>query len=286
MKIIETIEELRTFVKEVKASGRSLGLVPTMGALHEGHLTLMRQAKQQCEVVVVSIFVNPTQFGPQEDFTSYPRDLAGDSEQAASAQVDAIFHPAAAEMYPAGYASYVEVEGLTDRLCGLSRPGHFRGVTTVVTKLFQLVQPDVAFFGQKDAQQALIIGRMIRDLNMPVRLDLVPIVREADGLALSSRNRHLSAEERESALVLSRSLRLAQRLIGEGERDVKRLRAAVADLIAKQPLAAIEYVELCGYPDLAAVDAVSGQVLLALAVKIGQTRLIDNAILEVEARCS
>jgi pantoate--beta-alanine ligase len=237
MRVIETIEEMRTFVSAARTAGKTIALVPTMGALHEGHLTLMRQAKAQCDVVIISIFVNPTQFGPQEDFSCYPRNLAGDSQKASQVGVDAIFHPTVAEMYPNGYSSYVAVEGITDKLCGLSRPGHFRGVTTVVSKLFNIVQPDKAFFGQKDAQQILVINRMVRDLNMNVQLEMVPIVREDDGLAMSSRNRYLSAQERDAALVLSQSLLLAQRLVHEGERDIAKIRAAVVRLITEQPLA-------------------------------------------------
>ena len=285
MQVIETIPDMRAFVNAAREAGQSIALVPTMGALHEGHLTLMRQAKAQCDIVIVSIFVNPTQFGPQEDFKRYPRDLAGDSEKAAGVGVDAIFHPTAAEMYPKGYASYVAVEGITDKLCGLSRPGHFRGVTTVVSKLFNIVQPDKAFFGQKDAQQVLVLDRMVQDLNMNVQLEMVPIVREEDGLAMSSRNSFLSAEERRAALVLSQSLLLAQRLVAAGERDIAKIRAAVVNVIAVQPLADIDYVEIYNYPDLASIGTLSTKALLALAVRFGTTRLIDNTVLEVTRCC-
>lgn len=281
MQIIKTIQEMRNFVDAVRKTGKSIGLVPTMGALHDGHLALMRRAKGQCDVVVASIFVNPTQFGPQEDLTCYPRDLAGDSEKASRVGVDAVFHPTVTEMYPDGYSSYVYVEGITDKLCGLSRPGHFRGVTTVVSKLFNIVQPDKAFFGQKDAQQILVIKRMVRDLNMNVQLEMVPIVREDDGLAMSSRNRYLSVEERSAALVLSQSLFLAQKLVQAGEREITKIRAEVANCIAEQPLANIDYVEIYSYPDLATVSTLETKALLALAVRFGITRLIDNTILEV-----
>lgn len=280
MRVIETIQEMRAFVSAARKQGKSIALVPTMGALHEGHLTLMRCAKAQCDIVITSIFVNPTQFGPQEDLACYPRDLAGDSEKASSVGVDAIFHPTAAEMYPNRYASYVHVEEITAKLCGLSRPGHFRGVSTVVSKLFNIVQPDKAFFGQKDAQQVLVIDQMVRDLNMNVQLEMVPIVREDDGLAMSSRNRYLSTEERSAAMVLSQSLSLAQQLVHDGERDIAKIRTAVVSVIAEQPLARLDYVEIYNYPELESVSTLSTKALLALAVRFGTTRLIDNTILE------
>ncbi|WP_094604312.1 Pantothenate synthetase [Sporomusa silvacetica DSM 10669] len=280
MQVIETIQEMRAFVNAARSQRKSIALVPTMGALHEGHLTLMRWAKAQCDIVITSIFVNPTQFGPQEDLECYPRDLAGDSEKASGVGVDVIFHPTVAEMYPNRYASYVHVEEITDKLCGLSRPGHFRGVTTVVSKLFNIVQPDKAFFGQKDAQQVLVIDQMVRDLNMNVQLEMVPIVREDDGLAMSSRNRYLSAEERSAAMVLSQSLSLAQQLVHEGERDIAKIRAAVVSAITEQPLANLDYVEIYNYPELESASTLATKALLALAVRFGTTRLIDNTILE------
>ncbi|SDF81830.1 Pantothenate synthetase [Sporomusa acidovorans DSM 3132] len=280
MRLIETIQEMRAFVTAARAAGKTIALVPTMGALHDGHLSLMRQAKAQCDIVIASVFVNPTQFGPNEDLQCYPRDLAGDSEKASRVGVDVIFHPTVAEMYPNGYASFVSVEKITDKLCGLSRPGHFRGVATVVSKLFNIVQPDKAFFGQKDAQQVLVIQQMIRDLDFNVQLEMVPIVREEDGLAMSSRNRYLSAQERSAALVLSQSLSLAQQLVREGERDIAKIRTAVVKRIAEQPLANIDYVEIYNYPELEPVSTLSTQALVALAVRFGSTRLIDNAILE------
>jgi len=280
MQVIETIQEMRAFVNAARNQRKSIALVPTMGALHEGHLTLMRWAKAQCDIVITSIFVNPTQFGPQEDLACYPRDLAGDSEKASSVGVDVIFHPTIAEMYPNRYASYVHVEELTDKLCGLSRPGHFRGVTTVVSKLFNIVQPDKAFFGQKDAQQVLVIDQMVRDLNMNVQLEMVPIVREDNGLAMSSRNRYLSAEERSAAMVLSQSLSLAEQLVRGGERDIAKIRAAVVSAITEQPLANLDYVEIYNYPELESASILATKALLALAVRFGTTRLIDNTILE------
>ena len=281
MEIFETVAGMRRFIKECRNQEKRIALVPTMGALHEGHLTLMRQAKQFADIVIASIFVNPAQFGPNEDYNQYPRDLASDSEKAADSQVDAIFHPQPEEMYPAGYATYVNVEGITDKLCGASRPGHFRGVATVVSKLFNIVQPDEAFFGQKDAQQVLVIRRMAEDLNIPVRIRMVPIVREPDGLALSSRNRYLSADERQAALVLSRAIRQAETLVKDGCRDMEKVSDAVEKSIASEPLAVIEYVSVLHYPSLSTVVTVlEDKVLLAIAVKIGTTRLIDNTILE------
>ncbi|MBP2626533.1 MAG: Pantothenate synthetase [Firmicutes bacterium] len=282
MKIIETIKEMREFVTEAQRQGQSIGLVPTMGSLHEGHLTLMQRAKQVCDIVVTSIFINPTQFGPNEDFAKYPRDLTGDSKKAASVGVEVIFHPQAAEMYPEGYSSFIEVEGITGKLCGLSRPGHFRGVATVVNKLFNIVQPNMAFFGQKDAQQVLVLQRMVADLNMNITLEVVPIVREADGLAMSSRNAFLSAEERRAALVLSRSLKLAEELVAQGEDNALKIRSQVMAEIQAEELADCEYVEVYNYPLLQGITAITGKALLALAVRIGKTRLIDNTILEVK----
>lgn len=280
MKIIDTIQDMRLFIKQAKQQGLRIGLVPTMGSLHEGHLTLMRQAKKSCDVVVVSIFVNPTQFGPNEDYAKYPRDLTGDSEQAGKAGVDVIFHPQAQELYPKGYSSFIEIDGITQKLCGLSRPGHFRGVATIVAKLFNIIQPDIAFFGQKDAQQVLVLGRMVADLNMNVELEIVPIVREEDGLAMSSRNAFLAAEERHAALVLSRSLQHAKLLVTQGEVNVEKLKQQVIDMIQTEKLAMIDYVEIFSYPLLENIDVINTKALLALAVRIGNTRLIDNIILE------
>lgn len=280
MKIISDIQEMQLFVRQAKEKGLRIGLVPTMGSLHEGHLTLMHQAKKNCDVVVASIFVNPTQFGPTEDFAKYPRDLSGDSEQAAKAGVDVIFHPQPEDMYPAGYSSFIEINGITQKLCGLSRPGHFRGVATVVAKLFNIIQPDKAFFGQKDAQQVLVLKRMVTDLNMNVTLEVVPIVREEDGLAMSSRNAFLSPEERKAALVLSQSLQLAQKLVEQGQVNARNIKEQVILEIQKEKLAQIDYVEVYSYPQLETLDVIEDKALLALAVRFGNTRLIDNTILE------
>ncbi len=280
MQVCHTIPEIRNFVRQVRAGGRSVGLVPTMGSLHEGHLELMRRAGEQCGVVVISIFVNPAQFGPHEDFASYPRDLERDVRMSEKAGVEAIFNPSVSEMYPAGFSTRVEVGRITEKLCGCSRPGHFSGVATVVTKLFNIIKPDRAFFGQKDAQQALVIERMAADLNLDLEVVTLPTVREPDGLAMSSRNRYLGPEERRAALILYRSLQYAKELYRAGERDAARLRRQVTAMIAAEPLARIDYVEIYSYPELEEVAEIQGPVLLALAVKIGKARLIDNITLE------
>ena len=280
MKIVHTIAEIREFVRQARLAGCTVGLVPTMGYLHEGHLEVMRRARERCGIVVASVFVNPTQFGPNEDLARYPRDLERDARLAAEVGVDVIFNPPVEEMYPPGYCTYVDVERITENMCGASRPGHFRGVATVVTKLFNIVRPDAAFFGQKDAQQALVIRRMAADLNMDLEIVTVPTVREPDGLAMSSRNVYLDPEQRRAALVLAGSLDRAVEAVRAGERDVLQIRRLVEELIRAEPLARIDYVEIYSYPGLEPVERLQGQALLALAVKFGQTRLIDNVILE------
>lgn len=287
MEVITTVEAMRQLVSQAKRQGKSIGLVPTMGALHDGHLELLRRAKSMCDVAITSIFVNPAQFGPNEDFSKYPRDFANDCTKAANAGIDIVFHPAAAEMYPEGYVTFVNVDGsITDKLCGLSRPGHFRGVATIVSKLLNIIQPDKAFFGQKDAQQVVVIKRMVEDLNLSTAIEIVPIVRAIDGLALSSRNAYLSSQEREAALVLSRSLRLAEQAVNSGQRDLAQIRQLVVDEINAQKLASIDYVEIYRFPGLEPIQQLADQALLALAVKIGRTRLIDNTILEAASCCS
>lgn len=281
MEVFKTIPQVRQWVKAQRQQGRKIGLVPTMGYLHEGHLTLMRRAKNSCDAVIISIFVNPTQFGPQEDYERYPRDLERDLRLAREVGVDAVFAPEVQEMYPPGYATYVEVEGLTEVLCGASRPGHFRGVATVVTKLFNIVQPDEAFFGLKDYQQAMVIKRMVKDLNIPVEIVTVPTVREEDGLALSSRNKYLTPEERRQALSLYRALKLGEELIRRGERRADKVREAMTKEILSQPLARIDYVSVNDAETLKPLEEISGKVLLAVAVWIGSTRLIDNVVVEV-----
>jgi len=252
-----------------------------MGYLHEGHLSLIRAARIESDLVVVSIFVNPKQFGPGEDFERYPRDLERDKGMAEKAGADVIFHPPPAEMYPEGSSTFVEETKLSKRLCGLSRPTHFRGVTTVVLKLFNIVVPDAAYFGQKDAQQALIIKRMVRDLNLPVRIEVLPIVREEDGLAMSSRNEYLSAEERKQATVLCRSLMEAKKLIGSGVREPDKIKERMKEIIESAQESRIDYVSIVSGETLDDVEEVRGNVLIALAVFIGKTRLIDNLQLYV-----
>lgn len=280
MKVIHSIQEMKAWRREQRAQGKTIGLVPTMGYLHEGHLTLMRQAKKQCDLVVASIFVNPIQFGVGEDYEDYPRDLSRDVALAEGANVDVIFAPAVADMYLQGFQTTIEVAEVSQPLCGQSRPGHFRGVATVVTKLLNIVAPDQAFFGQKDAQQAAVLQRMVADLNMDVSINVVPIVREADGLALSSRNVYLSPEERQAALVLSGSLKQAEDMVADGVVNVQEIRARVENLIAAEPMANIDYVQLLALPNLTEEAVLAERNLLAVAVRFGKTRLIDNIILE------
>jgi pantoate--beta-alanine ligase len=277
MRTIRSLAEMKALARGWRNEGRRIGFVPTMGYLHEGHLSLVRASKARADVTVVSIFVNPTQFGPHEDFKRYPRDLAKDSAFLEAAGVDALFYPEVQEIYPPGYRTYVEVEGLQDKLCGRSRPGHFRGVATVVLKLFDIVGPDLAFFGAKDAQQVLIIRRMAADLDLDVEVVTCPLVREPDGLALSSRNAYLGPAERKAALSLSTGLRWAEKAVAAGERDAARIVAGVRAVIEAEPLARIDYVEAIDPETLEPVAEVGGEVLLALAVFFGATRLIDNA---------
>ena len=281
MTIIRSVTTMKALAREWRREGRRVGLVPTMGYLHDGHLSLVRESKARADVTVVSIFVNPTQFGPNEDFTKYPRDLDKDSAYLKEAGVDALFYPEAAEVYPPGYRTFVEVEGLQDRLCGRSRPGHFKGVATVVLKLFDIVSPDFAIFGAKDAQQVLIIKRMAADLDLDVGIVTCPIVREPDGLALSSRNAYLDPAGRRAARVLSTSLRWAEKAVAAGERDASRLVAGVRAILEAEPLARVDYAEAVDPENLEPVTELGGEVLLALAVFIGATRLIDNIRLSV-----
>lgn len=276
MQIATTINEVRKQVKAWKKEGCSVGFVPTMGYLHEGHGSLISRARQVNDKVVVSIFVNPMQFGPGEDLESYPRDLDKDSAYCESLGADLIFHPEPEEMYTDGFCSYVDMSVLTEELCGLSRPVHFRGVCTVVNKLFNIVQPDRAYFGQKDAQQLAIIKRMVQDLNMDLEIIGCPIVREEDGLAKSSRNTYLSAEERQAALVLSKAVKLGQELVAAGETDAKKIVSEMSALIEKEPLARIDYVKAVDGLTMQQIDTVKTPMLVALAVYIGKTRLIDN----------
>ena len=276
MQIATTINEVRANVKAWKKEGLSVGFVPTMGYLHEGHGSLISRARAENDKVVVSIFVNPMQFGPGEDLESYPRDLDKDSAYCESLGADLIFHPEPEEMYTDGFCSYVDMSVLTEELCGLSRPVHFRGVCTVVNKLFNIVQPDQAYFGQKDAQQLAIIKRMVQDLNMDLEIIGCPIVREEDGLAKSSRNTYLSAGERQAALVLSRAVKLGQELVAGGETDAKKIVSEMRAFIEKEPLARIDYVKAVDGLTMRQIDTVKSPMLVALAVYIGKTRLIDN----------
>lgn len=278
MRLIHSIDGMRAL--RAATPGKRLGLVPTMGALHEGHLSLVRSARNKSDVVAVSIFVNPTQFGPAEDFSKYPRDLESDSKMLDREHVDVIFAPSVNDMYPAGAITWVTVEGMSDRLCGKSRPGHFRGVTTVVAKLFHIIEPEAAFFGQKDASQVAIVRRMVRDLNLPVEIEVGPIVREADGLALSSRNAYLNPHERKSSVVLHRSLLRAQKLFENGERDSSKLIAAGKEEFTREPSARLDYLEIADPDSLEPVTTISNRALIAVAAFIGNTRLIDNIIVD------
>jgi pantoate--beta-alanine ligase len=276
MKIETTVNAVRTQVKEWKKQGLTVGLVPTMGYLHEGHASLIKAARANNDKVVVSIFVNPMQFGPKEDLASYPRDLDKDSALCESLGVDIIFHPEPEEMYHEGFSSFVDMTVLTQELCGLSRPVHFRGVCTVVNKLFNIVQPDRAYFGQKDAQQLAVIRHMVDDLNMDIEIVGCPIIREEDGLAKSSRNTYLSAEERQAALILSKSIRLGQEMVEKGETDTTKIVNAMKELISTEPLARIDYVKAVDGLTMQQISEVKKPMLVAIAVYIGTTRLIDN----------
>ena len=282
MKLIHTVAELRDEIAIAKSLGKSIGLVPTMGALHEGHASLIKAANQENNFVVVSVFVNPTQFAPNEDLDAYPRTLEADCILAEKMGADIVFAPTPQEMYPSANDTWVEVTGdVTKVLCGRSRPIHFRGVTTVVAKLFNLAQPDRAYFGQKDAQQVEVLKRMVKDLFFPLQLRIMPIIREADGLAKSSRNTYLSAEEHNAALVLNKGLKIAQEMFAKGERSSTKIVNAVTEFIKTEPMNNIDYVEIYSLPELQTVaEPMTGSNLLAVAVKFGTTRLIDNIVLE------
>ncbi len=281
MEIVREIKPLKQILSEKKRQGLSVGFVPTMGYLHEGHLSLVRESKKNNDITVVSIFVNPTQFGPNEDLDRYPRDFDRDEKLLRNEGADIVFYPDVKEIYPDNYMTYVNVEKITDKLCGLKRPGHFRGVATVVCKLFNIVKPDRAYFGLKDYQQVLVIKKMVEDLNMDVEVVPMPIVRESDGLAMSSRNVYLSQDERRSALSLSRSFGVVDELIRNGERDVRRIIDAVSEFILSHPYTKIDYVEIMDPDTLDYKDTVNDRFLLALAVFVNKTRLIDNKIFEV-----
>lgn len=283
MDIVATIQEVRNQVKAWRMQGKTVGLVPTMGYLHEGHESLIKRAVAENDVTVVSIFVNPMQFGPKEDLASYPRDLEADARLCEVAGAALIFHPEPEEMYEEDFCSFVDMTGLTNALCGLSRPVHFRGVCTVVSKLFHIVAPDRAYFGEKDAQQLAVVKRMVRDLNMDIEIVGCPIIREPDGLAKSSRNTYLSAESRKQAVVLSKAVFMAKEMIENGERDAARVKACMRDLIQSEPLTDIDYVEIVDMNTMRALDVIEGEVLCAIAVNVGgEARLIDNVIMTVD----
>jgi pantoate--beta-alanine ligase len=277
MQAVETIAEIRALRQKLKGT---VGFVPTMGFLHEGHLALVKRAKLENSAVIVSIYVNPTQFGPKEDFGAYPRDLDRDLEMLRKEGTDIVFVPLDDEMYPPGFSSWVDVDKVTERLEGACRPGHFRGVATVVAKLFNIVQPTKAYFGQKDAQQVVVIKRMVADLNMGVEIVVVPTVRESDGLAMSSRNIYLNPEERQTATILFKALTLARKLRGGGEKDAEKIRRQMTALIQKEPLAQIGYVSIADAGTLEELDLLDRPAVASLAVRIGKTRLIDNMPLE------
>lgn len=279
MEVIETVENMQEISDAFRSSGYTVAFVPTMGYFHEGHLELMRVGKRHSDKLIISIFVNPTQFGPDEDFAVYPRDTKGDLKKARDVGVDVVFMPSGEEMYPDGFQTTVKVQEVTQHLCGISRPGHFEGVTTVVCKLFNTTKPHLAIFGQKDYQQLTVISRMVKDLDMDIKVLGVPTVREQDGLAMSSRNKYLNSEERKSALCLKKSLDLADRMFQEGERKVSVIRQAVESLIKDHALTEIDYISLCDPVTLEDIEMLGDNNLLALAVRIGNTRLIDNCLL-------
>jgi pantoate--beta-alanine ligase len=280
MDVVRSIRDMKEISRRLRREGKVIGFVPTMGYLHEGHLSLIRESKRRCDVTVVSIFVNPTQFGPTEDYDRYPRDLERDMALSSSEGVDYLFVPEVAEMYPDGFCTYVEVTGdLTSTMCGRSRPTFFRGVTTVVTKLFNIVSPHLAFFGEKDFQQLQVVRRMVRDLNMDVEIIPVPTVRDKDGLALSSRNTYLSPDERRAATVLYKSLMAAKDMVESGERSAERIKGMIEEMIRSEPLARIDYIAVVDSESLRDVEEVGPGTLIALAVWIGEARLIDNIVL-------
>jgi pantoate--beta-alanine ligase len=284
MEVIREKTRMRAVVEDAKAAGKIVGLVPTMGYFHEGHLELMRRAASECDLVVVSLFVNPTQFDPGEDLEAYPRDFKRDGEMAAGVGVDYIFAPEPSEMYPEGFCTHVEVEGLSEVMCGRERPGHFRGVATVVSKLFNIVPAQKAYFGAKDAQQLAVLRRMAADLDNAIEIIAVPTVREPDGLAMSSRNTYLDAEERDTALALHLALQKASSLIESGERSATAVIAAIEDVFAAFPGANLEYIAICDNIYLRPLDELKGQVLVALAARVGRARLIDNMVFELDPR--
>lgn len=282
MEVIQRVARMKEIINDIKQEKKLIGFVPTMGCLHEGHLSLVREARKMSDVLIASIFVNPKQFGPNEDYERYPRNIAKDTELLQKENVDYIFYPTVEEMYPAGYKTYVEVEQLSQKLCGKSRPNHFRGVTTVVSKLFNIIQPNFAFFGQKDAQQTIIIKRMLKDLNSNIEIITMPIVREVDGLALSSRNVYLNPDERKAATILYKSLMKAKDLFQTGERKAAKISKAIIDVLSSEPLAKIDYIEIVDMENLDPLKTIEKNALIAIAIYVGSTRLIDNIIVEAK----
>lgn len=283
MKILNEIDKMKTYAKIIKKQNKLVGFIPTMGYFHQGHLDLMSTARKQCDTLIVSVFVNPIQFGPKEDYEKYPRDIKKDEELAKSCGVDVLFAPKKEDMYPKGFSTFVNVERLTETLCGKSRPGHFKGVTTVVMKLFDIIKPDITYFGQKDAQQAFVVKKMIEDLNMDITMKILPTTREASGLPMSSRNVYLKKAEKAEAGVLYQSIKLAEELVSSGEKDSKKIIKKMRDLIESQaPGAKIDYVSIVETETLKEIPNIKNEVLIALAVFIGKTRLIDNIILDAE----
>jgi len=284
MEVVETIEAVREQVTAARRKGRKIGLVPTMGAFHRGHISLIERAVKDCDFVVVSIFVNPTQFGPGEDFEKYPRSFDADLEICRETGVDLVFAPGTEQMYQTENLTWVNVEKLTDTLCGQFRPQHFRGVTTVCAKLFNIVQPDIAFFGQKDAQQAIVIKRMVADLNMPLKIIVCPTVREPDGLALSSRNQYLTEQQRKDATLIYKSLQECEKMIRAGITDTQKIVTQMRSILNQAPSIKIEYVGIVDAETLQHLDHITGKILAAVAVRIGPARLIDNILVDVSER--
>jgi pantoate--beta-alanine ligase len=284
MKVAETIETVRKEVAAARKPGKTIGLVPTMGAFHQGHISLIERAVKDCDFIVVTIFVNPTQFGPGEDFEKYPRDLDADLETCRKMGVDLVFAPTTDQMYPAENLTWVNVEKLTETLCGRFRLGHFRGVTTVCAKLFNIVQADIAFFGQKDAQQLIVIKRMVVDLNIPLKIVICPTIRDTDGLALSSRNQYLSDQQRRDATLIYKSLQECEKMIKAGTADTKRIIAHMQEVLGQAPAIHMEYVSIVDAETLQQVDNITGRILVAVAARIGPARLIDNILVDVAAK--
>ncbi|MBC8481784.1 MAG: pantoate--beta-alanine ligase [Planctomycetes bacterium] len=280
MDVIQTINEVKSLVKKARSDGKTIGFVPTMGALHEGHLSLIRAANEKCDFVVVSIFVNPTQFGPSEDLDKYPRPIEKDIELCEKNNVDLVFNPTVEQMYKQQNLTWVNVEKITECLCGSSRPNHFRGVTTVCAKLFNIVKPDFAFFGQKDAQQAVVIKRMVCDLNMDLEIVVCPIVRAADGIALSSRNAYLTPEQRKDAALLYKSLQNCRQLIEKGEKNSQTITDQIRTTLSESPLIKVEYISIVDFHSLEDIGRVSAGTLIAVAIRIANTRLIDNILVD------